>query len=192
MPMRTLYLVLAVWNLSGAFASPAPPGVVIDHSPAKSKQYIGSPTQGDGTTYPAGSFPRYSPVSGIGGAAPQQLGCCEQLDQDSFAIILAWQTGLTDSSTYAKIRTTANHIQGAGPDTTERWEDFPVLHKRERITPLSREETKWRVTRGLVHFCCAQMRKIDDGARRERSDVEGQREALTSGQRINQSHLRRP
>jgi len=36
------------------------------------------------------------------------------------------------------------------------------------------------------------MRKIDDGARRERSDVHGQREALTSGQRINQSHLRRP
>jgi glucoamylase len=87
------------------------------------QQYVGSPTQGDGTTYPAGSFPRYSPVSGISGASPQQLGCCEQLDQDSFAIILAWQTGLTDSATFAKIRTTANHLQSAGPDTTERWEE---------------------------------------------------------------------
>ena len=53
-------------------------------------------------------------------------------------------------------------------------------------------ETKVAGRRGLLPFCCAQMRKIDDGARRERSDVEGQREALTSGQRINQSHLRRP
>jgi hypothetical protein len=26
--------------------------------------------------------------------------------------------------------------------TTERWKDFSVLHKRERITPLLREETK--------------------------------------------------
>ena len=45
----------------------------------------------------AGAFPRYSPVSGVAGATPQELGCCEQLDQDSFAIILAWLTGLTDS-----------------------------------------------------------------------------------------------
>jgi glucoamylase len=86
-------------------------------------QYIGTPTAGDGTTYPAGSFPRYSPVSGISGATARQLGCCEQLDQDSFAIILAWMTGVTDAGTYAKIKMTANHIRGAGPDTTERWEE---------------------------------------------------------------------
>jgi glucoamylase len=86
-------------------------------------QFISTPTAGDGTTYPAGSFPRYSPVSGVAGASAQQLGCCEQLDQDSFAITLAWMTGLTDASTYAKIRVTANHIQSAGPDTTERWEE---------------------------------------------------------------------
>jgi hypothetical protein len=29
-----------------------------------------------------------------------------------------------------------------GRVTTERWKDFSVLHKRERITPLLREETK--------------------------------------------------
>jgi glucoamylase len=59
-------------------------------------QYINALTLGDGTIYAPGSFPRYSPVSGITAATPQQLGCCEQLDQDSFAIILAWMTGLTD------------------------------------------------------------------------------------------------
>jgi glucoamylase len=86
-------------------------------------QFIASPTQGDGTTYPAGAFPRYSPVSGVSGATSQELGCCEQLDQDSYAIVLAWMTGLTDSGTYAKIKVTANHIQGSGPSTTERWEE---------------------------------------------------------------------
>jgi glucoamylase len=86
-------------------------------------QWIGTPTAGDGTTYPAGAFPRYSPVSGVAGASAQQLGCCEQLDQDSFAILLAWQTGLTDAGTYAKVKTTANHIRATGPDTTERWEE---------------------------------------------------------------------
>jgi glucoamylase len=86
-------------------------------------QYISTGTPGDNTTYQAGSFPRYSPVSGIRGATPQQLGCCEQLDQDAFAILLAWMTGLTDNTTYQKIKVTANHIQAAGPDTTERWEE---------------------------------------------------------------------
>ncbi|MEC3979313.1 glycoside hydrolase family 15 protein [Amycolatopsis sp. H20-H5] len=86
-------------------------------------QWIGSPTAGDGTTYPAGAFPRYSPVSGVAGANAQLLGCCEQLDQDADAILLAWQTGLTDAGTYAKVKLTANHIRAAGPDTTERWEE---------------------------------------------------------------------
>jgi glucoamylase len=86
-------------------------------------QYIGTNTAGDGTTYPPGSFPRFSPVSGISGAESKQLGCCEQLDQDAFAILLAWMTGLTDNATYQKIKVTANHIQATGPDTTERWEE---------------------------------------------------------------------
>jgi glucoamylase len=86
-------------------------------------QHIDAPTPGDGTMYSPGSFPRYSPVSGVSAATPQQLGCCEQLDQDSFAIILAWMTGLTDPATYSKIKVTANHIQSSGPQTTERWEE---------------------------------------------------------------------
>jgi glucoamylase len=86
-------------------------------------QYIGTSTPGDGTTYPSGSFPRYSPVSGISGTPPPQLGCCEQFDQASFAMVLAWMTGLTDAATYQKIKVAANRIQTAGPDTTERWEE---------------------------------------------------------------------
>jgi glucoamylase len=86
-------------------------------------QFISTITQGAGTKYPPGSLPRYSPVSGISGASPQDLGCCEQFDQDSFAIVLAWMTGLTDNATYQKIKAVANHIQAAGPATTERWEE---------------------------------------------------------------------
>jgi glucoamylase len=67
-------------------------------------QYISTNTPGSGTTYPPGSFPRYSPVSGISSASPALLGCCEQLDQEAFAIVLAWMTGLTDNATYQKIK----------------------------------------------------------------------------------------
>jgi glucoamylase len=88
------------------------------------RQFISADTSGAGTTYPPGSFPRYSPVSGISGAAPQELGCCEQLDQEAFAILLAWMTGLTDNATYPKIKVTADHLQAAGPNTTERWEEL--------------------------------------------------------------------
>ncbi|HEV3355803.1 MAG TPA: glycoside hydrolase family 15 protein [Pseudonocardiaceae bacterium] len=107
-------------------------GLIADGDTAQAKQmaqfmwndqWIGSATAGSGTTYQAGAFPRYSPVSGVAGATAQELGCCEQLDQDSFAIILAYLTGLTDSATYAKIKITANHIVGSGPQTTERWEE---------------------------------------------------------------------
>ena len=87
-------------------------------------QFISADTPGAGTTYPPGSFPRYSPVSGISGATPQELGCCEQLDQEAFAILLAWMTGLTDNPTYQKVQVTANHLQAAGPRTTERWEEL--------------------------------------------------------------------
>ena len=88
-----------------------------------SSQFVGVPTPGDGTTYQPGSFPRYTPVSGIGAASAKDLGCCEQLDEEAFAILLAWMTGLSDSSTYQKIKTTADHIAGVGPATTERWEE---------------------------------------------------------------------
>jgi glucoamylase len=88
-----------------------------------SAQFVDATTPGDGTAYPPGSFPRYSPVSGIGGATPKDLGCCEQLDEEAFAILLAWMTGLTDSGAYQKIKTTADHIVASGPATTERWEE---------------------------------------------------------------------
>ena len=88
-------------------------------------QFIGTTTPGGGTTYAPGSFPRYSPVSGsgIGAAIATDLGCCEQLDEEAFAILLAWMTGLTDNATYQKIKMTADHIVAVGPATTERWEE---------------------------------------------------------------------
>jgi glucoamylase len=88
-------------------------------------QFISANTAGGGgTTYSPGAFPRYSPVGGIIGAIPQELGCCEQLDQEAFAMLLAWMTGLTDNATYLKIKTTAGHLQAVGPSTTERWEEL--------------------------------------------------------------------
>ena len=88
-------------------------------------QFIGTTTPGGGTTYAPGSFPRYSPVSGsgVGAATATDLGCCEQLDEEAFAILLAWTTGLTDNATYQKIKMTADHIVAVGPATTERWEE---------------------------------------------------------------------
>ena len=90
------------------------------------RQQITAWTQGDGVWYGPGSFPRYSPVSGVGGATPQQLGCCEQLDEDAFPIVLADVLGLTDAGTWAKVKLTADHIASFGPDTpSERWEEQP-------------------------------------------------------------------
>lgn len=86
-------------------------------------QFISANTPGDNTTYASGAFPRFSPVSGIIGATPLDLGCCEQLDEEAFAMLLAWMTGLTDNATYLKIKVTADHLQAAGPPTTERWEE---------------------------------------------------------------------
>ena len=88
-----------------------------------SSQFVGTTTPGDGTTYQPGSFPRYTPVSESGAAIAKDLGCCEQLDEAAFAIVLAWMTGLTDSSTYQKIKAATDHIVGVGPTTTERWEE---------------------------------------------------------------------
>ncbi len=89
-------------------------------------QQITTWTQGDTVWYGPGAFPRYSPVSGVAGASPQQLGCCEQLDEDAYPIVLADQLGLTDASTWAKVRLTADHIVSFGPDTpSERWEEQP-------------------------------------------------------------------
>jgi glucoamylase len=78
-------------------------------------------SQYDGTKQ---SFPRFSPVGGI---ADGESDGGEQLDQDGFAILLAWMTGLTDDArTYAKIKAVASHIQSTGADTIERWEELNV------------------------------------------------------------------
>lgn len=88
------------------------------------RQQITSWTQGDGVWYGPGSFPRYTPVGGVAAATPQQLGCCEQLDEDALPIVLAWQTGLTDPATWSKVKLTADHIASFGPATPgERWEE---------------------------------------------------------------------
>jgi glucoamylase len=90
------------------------------------RQQITAWTQGDGVWYGPGSFPRYSPVSGLAGATPRQLGCCEQLDQDAFPIVLADQLGLTDTAMWGKVKLTADHLVSFGPDTpSERWEEQP-------------------------------------------------------------------
>src|SRR5204862_65369 len=90
------------------------------------RQQITTWTEGAGVWYGPGSFPRYSPVGGIAGATAQQLGCCEQLDQDAFPIVLAWMVGLTDAGTWSKVKLTADHIVSLGPDTPgERWEEQP-------------------------------------------------------------------
>jgi len=87
-------------------------------------QFVGADMSGDGMTYQPGSFPRYTPVSGIDGATAGDLSCCqEQLDEEAFAILLAWMTGLTDNATYQKVKTTADHIVATGPVTMERWEE---------------------------------------------------------------------
>jgi glucoamylase len=88
------------------------------------RQQVTAWTQGDGVWYGPGSFPRYSRVGGISGSTAQQLGCCEQLDEDAFPIVLASQLGLTDSATWAKVKLTADHIASFGPDSPgERWEE---------------------------------------------------------------------
>ena len=88
------------------------------------RQQITGWTQGDHVSYGPGSFPRYSTVAGVAGSTPQQLGCCEQLDEDAFPIVLADQLGLSDPATWQKIRLTADHIAAFGPDTPgERWEE---------------------------------------------------------------------
>jgi glycosyl hydrolase family 15 len=70
--------------------------------------YIGAATTGDNTSYVARL---------VSALQRRLLGCCEQFDQDVFAILLAdWPHGCRHIS--------ANHIVDSALDTTERWEDF--------------------------------------------------------------------
>ena len=146
-----------------------------------STQFVGTMTPGDGMTYQPGSFPRYTPVSGIGAATAKDLGCCEQLDEEAFAILLAWMTGLSDSSTYHKIRTTADHIAGVdrrrrsagrsnsvnllprSPRSSPGWSRPRTSRGRTTIPPAQPAGNR-RSTRGVRASPIGRARSMDIGA----------------------------
>ncbi len=65
-----------------------------------------------------GSFPRYSTLDGRDHEGD------EQLDQDAFPIILAWQLGQKDAAIWEKVKSAAKRIVDVGPPTPkERWEE---------------------------------------------------------------------
>jgi glucoamylase len=71
------------------------------------------------TDLDVGAFPRFSALDGV-----TDRGCCEQLDEDAFPIILAWQLGRFDATVWGKLKLTAEHIVKKGPATpSERWEE---------------------------------------------------------------------
>jgi glucoamylase len=70
---------------------------------------------------PNGSFPQNSWLDG------KPFGTALQLDEVSYAIILAWQLGKADADTWRKhIRPAAEFVVSNGPSTQqERWEELP-------------------------------------------------------------------
>src|SRR5215207_1136712 len=67
---------------------------------------------------PDGTFPQNSRVDGT----PDQRNL--QLDEVAFPIVLAWQLGRTDDTTFAGVRKAAQAIVARGPSTPqERWEE---------------------------------------------------------------------
>ena len=70
---------------------------------------------------PDGSFPQNSWLDG------KPYWTAEQMDEDSYPIILAWQLGVTDRQTWEKhVRPEADYVVTHGPITQEeRWEELP-------------------------------------------------------------------
>jgi glucoamylase len=70
---------------------------------------------------PNGSFPQNSWLDG------RPYGTAEQMDEDSYPMILAWQLGDTGRATWEKhVRPEANFVVSHGPATQEeRWEEVP-------------------------------------------------------------------
>ena len=68
---------------------------------------------------PDGSFPQNSWLDG------RPYWPSEQLDEDAYPIVLAWQLGVTDSTTWERhIRPAADYVVAHGPATPqERWEE---------------------------------------------------------------------
>jgi len=70
---------------------------------------------------PDGSFPQNTWLDG------RPYGTAEQMDEDSYPMILAWQLGKTDRETWKKhVRPEAEYVVAHGPMTQEeRWEEVP-------------------------------------------------------------------
>ncbi|MHB8412118.1 MAG: glucan 1,4-alpha-glucosidase [Candidatus Acidiferrales bacterium] len=70
---------------------------------------------------PDGSFPQNSWLDG------RPYWTAEQMDEDSYPMILAWQLGKTDRDTWEKhVRPEAEYVVAHGPMTQEeRWEEVP-------------------------------------------------------------------
>lgn len=70
---------------------------------------------------PNGSFPQNSWLDG------RPYGTAEQMDEDSYPMILAWQLGETGRATWEKhVRPEADFVVSHGPATQEeRWEEVP-------------------------------------------------------------------
>jgi glucoamylase len=70
---------------------------------------------------PDGSFPQNSWLDG------QPYWTAQQMDEDSYPMILAWQLGVTDRQTWEKhVRPEADYVVSHGPQTQEeRWEEVP-------------------------------------------------------------------
>jgi glucoamylase len=85
-------------------------------------QQITSAVSSDGGLLLPGAFPRFSRLDGV-----TDRGCCEQLDQDAYPIILQWQLNhaTPDPRRWAQVKLTADHIRSVGPSTpSERWEEI--------------------------------------------------------------------
>ena len=68
---------------------------------------------------PDGSFPQNSWLDG------RPYWTAQQMDENSYPIVLAWQLGVTDSATWSKhVRPAAEYVMAHGPATQqERWEE---------------------------------------------------------------------
>ncbi len=85
------------------------------------RQMITTPVQSHGQTLQPGAFPRFSRLDGV-----TDRGCCEQLDQDAYPIVLQWQLNhaTPDPRRWSQVRLAADHIVAFGPGTPqERWEE---------------------------------------------------------------------
>ncbi len=85
------------------------------------RQMVTSPVWSEGELLQPGAFPRFSRLDGH-----TDRGCCEQMDQVAFPIILQWQLNhaTADPVRWSQVKLAAEHLRAAGPSTPkERWEE---------------------------------------------------------------------